>query len=128
MSIFVVLNFVHSMIDGASVGGTGTFVQNLAVLSHELGRQPALYLVLWGMLTPFITNTYRRILFVPVAVTGVWILGAYTGFHLFETITHAPWLETIADSALFLFLGDILHHVKEEYQKLKKQSRCCHEH
>ncbi len=124
--VFVVLNLLHSMIDGASIGGISSSASGIAVLSHELARQPALYIVLWGMLAPFIAHKPYRLLIVPLAVTGVWILGAYTGYELFFHINQAVWLEPIADMALFLFLGDILHHIYEEYRKLRSKDTCCH--
>ncbi len=127
IAVFVALNLLHSTIDGASIGDVPSFAQDIAVLSHELARQPALYIVLWGMLTPFIANHYSRLAVLPVAVTGIWMLGAYLGFRLFETITEVPWLEIVADSAIYLFLGDIIHHLIEEYHKLKRTDTCCHE-
>lgn len=126
IGVFVLLNLMHSMIDGASIGGVTSFTAGIAVLSHEFVRQPALYIVLWGMLTPFIAHKPYRLLIVPLAVTGVWILGAYTGYELFFHINQAAWLEPIADMAVFLFLGDILHHIYEEYRKLSNKDVCCH--
>ncbi len=126
IAIFVLLNIVHSMIDGASIGEVSSFAGGLAMLSHEFARQPALYVVLWGMLTPFIAHTPTRLLLVPLIVTGTWLLGAYAGYGAFAYIASAPWLEPIADMAVFLFLGDILHHIHEEYDKLTKKADCCH--
>ena len=126
IGIFVILNLLHSMIDGASIGGVSSFTSGIAILSHEFARQPALYLVLWGMLAPFITNRQYRIFIVPVVVSGTWFLGAYTGYQLFSHITQTTWLEPIADMAVFLFLGDIAHHLYEEYQKIKHRATCCH--
>jgi CHASE2 domain-containing sensor protein len=114
------------MIDGASIGGISSFASGIAILSHEFARQPALYVVLWGMLTPFIAHKPSRLLIVPLAVTGVWFLGAYAGYELFLHINAVSWLEPIADMAVFLFLGDILHHLHEEYRKRTKKGACCH--
>jgi hypothetical protein len=119
IGLFITLNLLHSMIDGASVGDISSFTSGLAVLSHELARQPALYIVLWGMLTPFLFGRQYRLLIAPIAVTGVWILGAYLGYELLMNAHQATWLEPLADQALFLFLGDILHHIYEAYEKLK---------
>lgn len=124
--VFVLLNILHSMIDGASIGGLSSFTSGLAVLSHEFARQPALYIVLWGMLAPFVTYRPTRLLLVPLIVTGTWLVGAYTGYALFDHITQTSWLEPIADMAVFLFLGDILHHIYEEYRKLTNKDVCCH--
>ena len=65
--IFALLNLLHSMIDGASIGGVASFASGVAVLTHELARQPALYVVLWGMLTPFTLHTRLRVLIVLLA-------------------------------------------------------------
>jgi hypothetical protein len=124
--VFVVLNVLHSMIDGASIGELSSFTSGLAVLSHELARQPALYIVLWGMLAPFVIYRPARLLLVPVIVTGTWLVGAYIGYGMFDYIGHAEWLEPIADMAVFLFLGDIIHHIREEYGKLRNKKTCCH--
>jgi hypothetical protein len=122
ISLFIALNLLHSMIDGASIGDISSFTGGLAVLSHEFARQPALYIVLWGMLTPFLFGRQYRLLIVPVAVTGIWILGAYLGYELFVHVHQADWLEPLADQALFLFLGDVLHHIYEAYEKLKHRN------
>jgi hypothetical protein len=128
IAIFIVLNLMHSMIDGASIGGITSFTTGIAVLSHEFARQPALYVVLWGMLTPFALGKQYRFLIVPVIVTGIWFLGVYLGIGLFQHVNDADWLEPIAQQALFLFLGDIIHHIYEEHRKLRNRHTCCHTH
>ena len=128
IGVFVLLNLIHSMIDGASIGEVSSFAGGVAMLSHEMARQPALYIVLWGMLTPFISHRPTRLLIAPLAVTGVWMLGAYMGYGLFSHINETVWLEPIADMAVFLFLGDLIHHIREEYGKLKHKAACCHQH
>ncbi len=125
VAIFVLLNLLHSMIDGASIGGMESFAAGIAVLTHELARQPVLYLVLWGMLAPFIVR--RRLVVVPIAVTGVWLVGAYMGYQLFTQVNDTPWLANVAHLSLFLFMGDIIHHVLEEYKKLRTSTSCCHD-
>jgi hypothetical protein len=127
IAIFILLNLLHSMIDGASIGGITSFTKAIAVVSHEFARQPALYVVLWGMLTPFALGKHR-FLVVPVMVTGIWFLGVYLGMGLFRHANEARWLEPIANQALFLFLGDIVHHIYEEYRKLRNKHLCCHTH
>lgn len=125
LGVFVCLNLLHSMIDGASIGGY-SFIQGLVVLSHELGRQPALYLVLWSMMAPFVSWRDMRLAIVPVAVTGVWLLGVYLGRETYSVIASTQWLESMADMAVFLFLGDIIHHLTEEYRKIRYPQKCCH--
>ena len=80
------------------------------------------------MLTPFTLAKQYRILIVPIVVSGVWMLGVYLGYKLFININQTVWLEPIADMAVFLFLGDILHHIIEQYSKLKNRNTCCHIH
>lgn len=125
--IFMLLNLLHSMIDGASIEGAGSFMGSLAVFMHELARQPALYIVLWGMLAPFPFAKYHKLVLVPLVVTGVWIIGSYLGFVFFKTLSDASWMHGIADQAMFFFLGDLLHHVREEWRKLRSARACCHE-
>jgi hypothetical protein len=79
-----------------------------------------------GVLAIQASSTQAALLIVPLAVTGVWFLGAYAGYELFLHINAVSWLESIADMAVFLFLGDILHHLHEEYRKRTKKGACCH--
>jgi len=128
--VFIVLNLGHSLIDGASIGGSVGFWQGIAVLSHEFARQPALYVVLWGMLTPFINAKWKRIVIVPIVVSGTWLVGIAIGMEAQVMVSSVSWLETVADMGMYIFLGDILHHVVEEYQKVNSadQKSCCHQH
>ena len=126
IGLFVLLNMLHSMIDGASIGGMDSLSSAVAVLSHEAARQPALYIVLWGMLTPFVSHKSSRLLITPLAVTGVWVLGIYLGNSTLTYLGEITWLNHVADMAGFLFIGDIVHHVIEEYRKCTKTSTCCH--
>ncbi len=126
--VFSLLNLLHSMIDGASTGGFTSYTNAIAILSHEFARQPALYIVLWGMITPFVIKRHHRVLIVLVTVTGVWLVGVALGRDLYLHISRAPWLGPIADQALFLFLGDLIHHIYEEYRKLFTVDACCHDH
>lgn len=128
LAIFILLNLFHSMIDGTSIGELDAFGKGLAVLFHEAARQPALYVVLWSMLAPFPALKTSRLLLIPLSVTGVWVLGAYLGFEFFHTLEKISWLEFLADQALFLFLGDIIHHLQEEYKKVRGENECCHGH
>ncbi len=127
IGLFITLNILHSMIDGASIGGMSSMSSAVAVLSHEAARQPALYIVLWGMLTPFVSHKPSRLLITPVAVTGVWILGMYMGDTLLSNVQEIGWIEQVADMAGFLFIGDIIHHIIEEYRKRNRATTCCHE-
>lgn len=119
--IFVALNILHSMIDGVSLHGYDS-ASLAAVLSHEVARQPALYLVLWGMLAPFSLNKSIKLLIVPVVVTGAWL----TGVSLGTTISLAEGFHVIAEMGVFFFIGDILHHLYEEFQKIIRPEKCCH--
>ncbi len=120
--VFVVLNFLHSLIDGAAIGDLRSFFQGTAVLSHELARQPALYIVLGGMLTPFMFTRYHRVLIAFFAVTGISILGIVIGQKLSLHLTDISWLHPLAEYAVFLFIGDIIHHIRDERQKLRQRT------
>lgn len=124
--VFAVLNFLHSMIDGVSIGEFSSVSSGIAILSHELARQPVLYIVLWGMLTPFVGKKLSRIIIVPGIVSGVWLLGVYTGNQLFQSAGHIATLEPFVEYGVFIFLGDIIHHIIEEYRKYRNTDSCCH--
>lgn len=126
--IFVLLNFLHSLLDGVSIGAVDSFLKVLALSPHELGRQLPLYVTFLGMLSPFIgTKKYRIIAVVMMSVTGVWVIGTYMGYQLLGHLKTSRF-EIIADQATFLFLGDIIHHLYEGFVALKKKRVCCHQH
>lgn len=115
--LFVVLNFIHSLFDGFLSLAISTDYRNLAIYSHELIRQPPLYIIVTAMLAPF----GKKLLTIPMsvfAVTGVWIIGMYVG------VTNAHYLQNVASLSsfvtltLFIFLGDIIHHLIDEYSEL----------
>lgn len=126
VTVFILLNFLHSLIDGASVGSSTTIPKLVAILSHELARQPALYIILWGMLTPFTMRKYQRLFLIPLIVTGTWCTGLYIGQGLLHQVSIVPWLEPVVNQTVFLFIGDIIHHIVEESRKLQKSNMCCH--
>jgi hypothetical protein len=120
--VFVLMNIVHSFIDGISFTGQSFFYWLSAVGGHEAIRQPTLYIVLWAILQPVTINTYMKILICFLAVTGAWFLAIWLGkisgasvAHLYNT---AKWV----GYSIFLFIGDIAHHLIDQYNMIKRKS------
>ena len=128
VTLFAGLNLLHSTIDGISLVGIRNAWSGIgAVAGHELVRQPALFVVAWAMLEPFGTRRmYRKVLATIVAVTGVWAVGLALGHLGGAWVSQFEWMRTILGYAVFLFLGDIAHHIVDEVTKLRGAHR--HEH
>jgi hypothetical protein len=118
LGLFIALNFIHSLFDGILSFTMISDLRNLAIYTHELIRQPALYVVVWSMLEPFHPKGYRTFLAF-IAVTGVWAIGMFFGMigssHLFLP-TGAQYYIALT---LFIFMGDIIHHLADEYVHMK---------
>jgi hypothetical protein len=119
ISIFVGLNFIHSMIDGIALQTIATGYRMLGVYSHELIRQPALYVVVWAMLGPFQTKRTWKVLSAIVAVTGIWIMGISIGKIGGVYLNHIAGLHAFLAGSIFLFIGDIAHHLIDEWHHLR---------
>ncbi len=128
VGIFTILNFTHSLIDGASLAaGFGRRIESVqwaALLSHELARQPALYIMILAILAPL----RSKWLLAPLLVTGVWWTGLQLGKSTGSIVRDVHGLELVTNLGLFLFLGDILHHLREEWEKITGKNKCCHDH
>jgi hypothetical protein len=119
IGLFMILNFVHSLIDGILMINLGAFYRDFAVYSHELIRQPALYIVVWGMLQPF-ERAQHKILMALLSVTGIWLLGVYIGTMIGNSVAHLTYLDTYFAATIFIFAGDIIHHLIDDYVKLRQ--------
>lgn len=113
--LFIFLNLFHSLIDGATLINLSTISKNIAIYSHELLRQPALYVVFWSMLHPFEINTLNKIVLSLLAITGIWIIGMYGGVLFGNLLQQLGIPETFFNLALFIFIGDIAHHLYDEF-------------
>jgi hypothetical protein len=119
--VFILMNIVHSFIDGISFIGQSFIYWISAVGGHEAIRQPMLYIILWAMLQPVVKNNYIKILICFAAVTGTWFVGISLGKVSGASISHlfdaAKWVSY----TIFLFIGDILHHLIDQYNIIKQK-------
>lgn len=115
LGLFIVLNFFHSLIDGILIVSFSELYRNLALYSHELLRQPALYLLFWGMISPFVADKKKKVILSFIAITLIWLLGVYLGKFLGNYL-HMITLPTLFfELFIFIFIGDIIHHLYDEF-------------
>ncbi len=114
-SLFIFLNFFHSLIDGVTLTNLSVVYKNIAIYSHELLRQPALYIIFWSMLQPFTKNTTTKTLVALLSITGVWVIGMYTGTILGNSLTGLHINGIFFELSIFIFIGDIIHHLYDEF-------------
>jgi hypothetical protein len=121
--VFLLMNMVHSFIDGISLTGQSFFYWLTAVGGHEAIRQPALYIVLWAILQPAVINHYVKIVICFLSVTVAWFAGIWLGKVSGAAVLHiyhaAEWIAY----SIFLFIGDIVHHLIDQYHKTKNNTR-----
>jgi zinc transporter ZupT len=123
--LFVVVNFIHSAIDGASVS-LDSKTSILAVGLHEIVRQYILYVTTIRLFKNKNIKPIWVSVFIIVLVTGVWVLGSFVGYWLRSNINIYSSYAYIADLFIWIFVGDIFHHWKEEYKKTQSNKHCCH--
>jgi len=124
--IFILLNLAHSTIDGISWNSN-----IIAVFLHEIVRQPVLFLMLWTLLIPFTEIKKNWKIFTCIAsVSGVWIIGLYTGISVHNYANKIEGWHSIIEILVFLLIGDLLHHLIEEIKKQIKGKAdvCDHDH
>lgn len=115
VSLFILLNLFHSLIDGVTLTGLSALYKNIAIYSHELLRQPALYIVFWSMLQPFLINRTKKISISILSITGVWLVGMYLGTLLGTSIQELHINDVFLELSIFIFIGDIIHHLYDEF-------------
>lgn len=120
--VFVLMNMIHSFIDGISFTGQPLLYWLGAVGGHEAIRQPTLYIILWAMLQPVIPNNYAKITICFFAVTGAWVLGMWLGKISGNSISHIDYIAGWMGYTIFLFVGDIVHHLVDQYQTIRKKT------
>lgn len=113
--LFVSLNFIHSLIDGVLLISFSELYRNVALYSHELLRQPALYVVFWAMITPFVINTHKRAILSFISISGVWLIGMYLGKLLGAYVYTVNIPTLFFELFIFIFVGDIIHHLYDEF-------------
>lgn len=123
LMVFVFMNILHSYIDGLSFNGQSFYYWLGAVGGHEAIRQPTLYVVLWALFQPANMKTYLKILLSLMAVTGAWLIGIELGILSESSLLHLGGLENWTGYSIFLFIGDIFHHLLDQYQILKQKQQ-----
>jgi hypothetical protein len=120
--VFIVMNLIHSFIDGISFNGQPFFYWLTAVGGHELIRQPTLFIILWAMLQPVNLKRVTKILLSIASITGAWLLGIWLGKTSGSSVSHlyraAEWI----GYSIFLFIGDIAHHLMDQYNMMKQKN------
>jgi hypothetical protein len=116
IGFFALLNFIHSMIDGVALLELSTLQRFLGIAGHEIIRQPALYLLVFGILEPFRISWKKKFGLAALAVTGVWALGFFVGQYGGGLVEQSELFHKIIGYSIFLFIGDILHHLYDHFE------------
>ena len=119
--VFILMNIVHSFIDGISFTGQSFFYWLSAVGGHEAIRQPTLYIVLWAILLPVAISNYLKMVVCFFAVTGAWFLGIWLGKISGASVSHLYNVAEWVGYSIFLFIGDIAHHLIDQYSIIKRK-------
>ena len=114
--VFILMNIVHSYIDGISLTGQSFFYQLSVIGGHEAIRQPTLYIVLLTILEPFYLNNYKRAIICFTTITIAWLIGLWLGKVSGATITHTYDISNWIGYSIFILIGDIVHHFTDEYR------------
>lgn len=112
---FALLNMIHSLIDGITLTTIAIEYRNLAIYSHELIRQPALYVFFWAMLSPFNVHAVNKVFISILAVTGIWLLGMHLGTSGGYLLGNLHIADKFLSLSIFIFIGDILHHLYDDF-------------
>ena len=119
--IFILMNIAHSFIDGISFTRQSFFYWFSAICGHEAIRQPTLYVILWAILQPFTRNNYLKMAICFLSVSGAWLLGIGLGMVSGNPVSHAYNIEKWIGYSIFLFIGDIAHHLIDQYTMLREE-------
>ncbi|MEI8223783.1 MAG: hypothetical protein WCG20_01525 [bacterium] len=112
IAIFVLINGLHSLIDGVSLVGMSHWKVIGLMAGHELIRQPVLYALFLGMILPFNNlSRWARYGVAFLAVTGVWAVSVIIGSAFGNQLVHIQQFESLIPYLQFLFIGDVIHHV-----------------
>jgi hypothetical protein len=120
--VFVLMNAIHSFIDGISFSGQSFFYWLAAVGGHEAIRQPTLYIVLWAILQPVETNNFVKFAVCFISVTVVWFIGIWLGKIGGSSLSHIYNVADWIGYSIFLFIGDIVHHLIDQYHIVKQKN------
>jgi hypothetical protein len=115
ISIIILINLIHSMIDGLIVHQYEKFSAVIITVMHELIRQPFMYVVVAMTLFPFTKTWWVRFGLSFIIVTIVWIFGLVIGYYGSVTI-HGDdkvnqIIHEISHYGIYFIIGDGLHHL-----------------
>jgi hypothetical protein len=119
--VFILMNIIHSFFDGISFTGQSFFYWVSAVGGHEAIRQPALYVILWAILQPVIKSNFLKIFVCFSVVTGIWFAGIWLGTLSGASVSHFSGAAAWVRYSIFLFIGDIAHHLVDQYSIMKQE-------
>lgn len=112
IAIFILINGLHSLIDGVSLVGLSHGKALGLMAGHELIRQPVLYALFLGMILPFSNlSRWARYGIAFLAVTGVWAISVVIGSLFGNQLVHLTQFESLVPYFQFLFIGDVIHHI-----------------
>jgi len=121
MLVFVLMNMAHSFIDGISFTGQSLYYWLGAVGGHELIRQPTLYVVLWAILQPIESDNFVKIVICFICITVTWIIGIWLGEISGASVSRLYNVTGWVGYSIFLFIGDIVHHLIDQYNLIKQK-------
>ena len=119
--VFALMNLIHSFLDGLSFLNQSLFYWMSAVGGHELIRQPTLYIILWAIIEPASINAFLKTVMAIVLVTGIWFLGIWLGKISTASFSHFTFIGNWIGYSIFLFTGDITHHLIDQYKMIKQK-------
>ncbi len=120
ISIFILMNLLHSFLDGITFGTHPFYIWISAISGHELIRQPTLYILFWAILDPMKSNRYKKVVYSIFCVTIIWLIGIWLGKYISHSFRSFYLASNLLGYSIFLFFGDIFHHIQDEYKTLKK--------
>jgi hypothetical protein len=120
--VFILMNIVHSFIDGISITGQPFLYWLGAAGGHELIRQPTLYIILWAILQPASINGFFKALICILSVTIAWLIGIWLGKISGASVAHLYPVGEWIGYSIFIFIGDIVHHLIDQYRLVKTEN------
>ena len=120
--IFILMNLLHSFMDGISFTSQTFGYWISAVGAHEGIRQPTLYIMLWTILQPLKSSVFSKIITCFMVITIVWVLGSWLGTYSGASLSRLHEVNEWLGYSIFLFIGDIVHHLADQYQRIKERA------
>ena len=120
---FVLLNLVHSVVDGTMFKSMCLDLYSIGMAAgHEIIRQPLLYFFFITATAPFAKPMWQKIFIGILTITGIWILGLGIGSQITISAEYLPDHEIALYTYLF-FGGDIFHHFMDYLRYRNKRSK-----